>query len=175
MLILVIGGAASGKSAYAESLVRRLGGHRTYLATMENTGAEAAARIAKHRARRAADGYETVERPTDLDTLRFDRPGTVLLECLGNLAANERFRPGGTSAAALDKILRGVDNIVSQNGHTVIVTNEVFSGGSSYAGETLDYLRLLGRLNCELAARADAVVEVVCGIPCVRKGGISSL
>ena len=50
-----------------------------------------------------------------------------------------------------------------------IVTNEVFSGGWSYGEETLDYLRALARINRELAAEANLVVEVVCGLPNVLR------
>ena len=52
----------------------------------------------------------------------------------------------------------------------VIVSNEVGSGGARYAGDTLRYLQTLGEVNRRLAARADAVCEVVCGIPVPLKG-----
>ena len=51
-----------------------------------------------------------------------------------------------------------------------VVTNEVFSGGSDYEGDTLHFLRELAALNRELAARADRVVELVCGLEHVLKG-----
>ncbi len=62
MLILVTGGAASGKSAYAEALFKRLSGSapRFYVATMRPFGAEAAARIERHRKQRAALGARTL-------------------------------------------------------------------------------------------------------------------
>ena len=60
MLTLVIGGAASGKSAYAESLCLRAPLPRTYLATMQVWDAECAARVAKHRAMRAEKQFDTV-------------------------------------------------------------------------------------------------------------------
>ena len=49
------------------------------------------------------------------------------------------------------------------------MTNEVFSGGKNYEGDTLTYLRILAKLGRLLAARADYVVEVVCGLPDVLK------
>ena len=52
----------------------------------------------------------------------------------------------------------------------VIVTNEVFSDGLPYAGESLEYIRELGRINRLLAQKADSVVEVVYGIPLWHKG-----
>mgnify|MGYP002240818348 CR=1 FL=1 len=63
MLTLVIGGAASGKSAYAEHLAVQSGGPRYYLATMQVWDAECAARVAKHRAMRAQKQFATVECP----------------------------------------------------------------------------------------------------------------
>ena len=50
------------------------------------------------------------------------------------------------------------------------MTNEVFSGGKDYEGETLRYLRELAQINRALAAKADRVVEVVCGLPNLLKG-----
>ena len=61
MLTLVLGGAASGKSEYAESLVLKTTGPRYYLATMQVWDAECAARVEKHRRMRAAKQFETVE------------------------------------------------------------------------------------------------------------------
>ena len=84
MLTLVIGGAASGKSAYAESLCLRAPLPRTYLATMQVWDAECAARVAKHRAMRAEKQFTTVECPLHLDRVALPRRGTVLLEDLGN-------------------------------------------------------------------------------------------
>lgn len=95
MLTLVIGGAASGKSAYAESLCLRAPLPRTYLATMQVWDAECAARVAKHRAMRAEKQFITVECPLHLDRVALPRRGTVLLEDLGNLAANELYDPDG--------------------------------------------------------------------------------
>ena len=66
MLTLVIGGAASGKSAYAEHLAVQSGGPRYYLATMQVWDAECAARVAKHRAMRAQKQFATVECPQNL-------------------------------------------------------------------------------------------------------------
>ena len=63
---LVIGAAASGKSAYAESLCLGHDGPRVYLATMEPFGEEGARRIARHRALREGKGFSTLERTRDV-------------------------------------------------------------------------------------------------------------
>ena len=80
MLTLVLGGAASGKSAYAESLVLKTGLPRYYLATMQVWDAECAARVEKHRKMRAQKQFETLECPLHLDRLALPGRGTVLLE-----------------------------------------------------------------------------------------------
>ena len=90
MLIVVTGGAVSGKSAHAERLLCEAApSSRLYLATMQPFGAAAQARIARHRVLRQGKGFETVERPTDLAGLTLARRyDGILLEDLGNLLAN---------------------------------------------------------------------------------------
>ena len=190
MFTLVIGGNASGKSEYAEQHVLSLStpektspqsGNRIYIATMQPFGEDARARIARHHAMRRDRGFVTIERYTDLSGLKVPEGSNVLLEDMGNLVANEMFSkknvademlpdkihfgetqaPSGTVTA----VLTGVDHLLLQCAHLTIVTNEVFSDGKTYEKETLRYLRELAAVNRSLAARADHVVEVVCGIP----------
>ena len=81
--------------------------------------------------------------------------------------ANERYgRQGGGVAQAVV----GVAHLMRQCRHVTVVTNEVFSSGEAYQGDTLSYLRDLAWANRTLARRADRVVELVCGLPCVWKG-----
>ena len=167
MFTLIIGGAASGKSEFAEAHALKLPGRRVYLATMEPLGTGARARVERHRRLRAGKGFETVERYTNLAGLLLPPDTNILLECLGNLTANELYSPrgGGTQA-----VLNGIDHLLSRNAYLTVVTNEVCSGGTDYAGDTLTYMEKLARINRALAARADLVVEVVCGLPNVLKG-----
>ncbi len=159
-MLLVCGGAASGKSAYAESMLCRLSGDapRIYLATMMPYGDEAASRIARHRAQRAGAGFETRECPCGLPDVSVPPDSAVLLEDIGNLCANELFDPAGCGDGAAGQIL------------LVVVTNELGSAGADYAGDTLRYLRVLGEVNRRLAAMADAVCEVACGLAEYYKG-----
>ncbi len=170
MLTLVLGGAASGKSEYAEALVLRSALPRYYLATMQVWDAECAARVEKHRKMRAAKQFETIECPLHLETVRFIHRGTALLEDLGNLTANELYDPAGAGDAAAEHILQGLDSLAAQCENLIVVSNEVFSGGADYAGDTDRYLLALAQVNNALAARADAVVRVVCGVPVYYKG-----
>lgn len=168
MLILVTGGSASGKSAYAESLC--LGYRpRFYLACMQPFGAEGAARIERHRAMRRDKGFDTIERYTDLASLRLPARGCVLLEDVGNLAANEMFSEE-PPRDPFDAVLRGVDALHAQCERLVVVTDEIGSDGTVYDAATAAYMGALGALNRAIAARADAVFEVVAGIPIRLKG-----
>ena len=169
----MVGGAASGKSAYAERLVLQTALPRYYLATMQVWDAECAARVEKHRRMRAEKQFETLECPLHLGTVRLPARGTALLEDLGNLTANELYDPAGAGETAASAILDGLDRLAAQCEHLVVVSNEVFSGGANYAGDTDRYLKALAQVNNALAARADAVVRVVCGIPVYHKGGPS--
>ena len=165
MFTLVVGGASSGKSAYAEAHTLTLDGPRVYLATMRPFGPEGQARVLAHRAQRRGKGFRTAERYTNLAAHSLPPAANVLL------VANELFAPdGGGPGCALS----GVEALLEQCRHLTVVTNEVFSGGMDYQGDTLAYLRELARTNRALAARADRVVEVVCGLPNVLKGGDAS-
>lgn len=170
MLILVSGGAASGKSEYAEELIVRAGhAKRTYIATMELFDAESERRAARHRAMRAGKGFTTLECPRGLAQAQLPAGGSALLECMSNLVANEMF--GGEGAEGLaERVCAGVMRLAGRVELAVIVTNELFSDGVQYAPETEAYLDALAAVNRMLAAEADAVVEVVCGIPVYWKG-----
>lgn len=172
MLILVTGGAASGKSAHAERLVCEAApSSRLYLATMQPFGAAAQARIARHRALRQGKGFETIERPLGLQSLTLARQyDGILLEDLGNLLANEIFAPDGAGDAAFGSILAGIAHLQDCCETLVVVTDEIFSDGLDYSPETARYIRDLAALNRALAARADAVYESVCGILLPLKG-----
>ena len=166
MFTMIIGGSASGKSEYAERHVLSLDGIPLYIATMEPFGDEATARIQKHQRARSGGGFTTQECYVNISTAQVTPESNVLLEDMGNLTANEMFRPDGNTAS----IIPGVESLLARCRHLTIVTNEVFSGGQDYEGDTRLYLRELARINRILAGRADLVVEVVCGLPNVLKG-----
>lgn len=172
MMTLVVGGAASGKSEYAERVLLAAPGRpRLYIATMEPFDEECRKRIEKHRRQRAHKRFQTVECYTDLQSVAVPEGSAALLECVGNLCANELYSPRGSGARAETAILEGAERLRRRCGDLVVVSNEVFSGGSRWQGDTLRYLGLLGRVNRALAAMADNVCEVVCGVPVYYKGG----
>ena len=171
MMTLVIGGAASGKSEFAERLVLDCGTlPRYYLATMQPFDEECRVRIRRHREMRAKKQFETVECFVNLEQVTLTKRGTVLLECMSNLLANELYSPEGAGDGAVESILRGMRHLQSQCEELIVVSNEVFSGGASYEGDTLRYLRMLSQVNRMLAREADIVYEVTCGIPVCHKG-----
>jgi len=171
VLILVSGGAASGKSAFAEELITSSGiGRRVYLATMQVWDTESRRRVERHRAMRAGKGFETVERPLDLAGASLPAGSAVLLEDLTNLTANEFFSPQGPEGA-LERLRAGLRRVSESSGLLVAVTGELFSDGTCYGPETQAYLDCLARLNRAAAAQAVAVYEVVCGLPVRWKGG----
>ena len=162
---LVLGGARSGKSAYAESLLAEDGA--VYVATAEAIDDEMRERIARHRARRGAH-WTTVEAPLDLaGALRAHARSAsgVLVDCLtvwlGNLMHAGRNVDHATSAL--------LESLAALEAPVVIVANEVGLGvvpENSLARAFRDHA---GTLNQTIAARADRVVLVTAGIPLVLK------
>ncbi len=182
MITLVIGGSCSGKSEYSEALLDPFQGRKYYIATMKAADDESLERVRRHRERRAGRSFQTIECPVDLaeraKLIPEDPSGSaVLLECIGNLAANEFFRFYSVSdwkareqaQRAAERILAGVRELAERSDALVIVSNEVNRAGCDYAGDTLTYQKLIGMLNQELCAEADRVVEMVSGCPVVRK------
>lgn len=170
MLILVSGGASSGKSAFAEELICSSSPERRiYLATMQVWDEESRRRVVRHRDMRAGKGFETVERPLDLAGIELPPDSAVLLEDLTNLTANEFFGPQGPDGA-LERLTAGLDRAMEASALLVAVTGELFSDGITYDRETTAYLECLAGINRAAAARAEEVYEVVCGIPVQWKG-----
>ncbi|MDR0862734.1 MAG: bifunctional adenosylcobinamide kinase/adenosylcobinamide-phosphate guanylyltransferase [Oscillospiraceae bacterium] len=178
MRTLVIGGSGSGKSEFAEREITKLhpaaASDKYYIATLMPFGREDEARIARHREQRATRGFTTVEQYTALAELQLPTRGGALLECLGNLAANELFAPEGAGTEHAEAaMLRGVIALESQCDDLIVVTNDVFADGETYEPETENYIAVLAAVNRKLAQRFDRVVEVVCGIPIALKGEIA--
>ena len=173
MLTLVTGGSGSGKSAFAEDRVLSFGeGKRIYIATMHPFDEESHKRIERHRKMRAGKGFETVECYTGLKNAVL--PGesgkcVVLLECMSNLVANEMFEEQGAHDRTVSEVTKGIENLLGQAAHVVIVTNEIFSDAVVFDGDMDSYLEYLGEINQAAAQRADEVVEVVYGIPVFHK------
>ncbi|WP_420395826.1 bifunctional adenosylcobinamide kinase/adenosylcobinamide-phosphate guanylyltransferase [Nioella sp.] len=167
-LTLVIGGAASGKSAHAEALVRDHGGQRVYIATAQAFDDEMHAKIAAHQEMRAGDGWRTVEAPFDVvEALSGLGSGdVVLLDCatfwLMNLLLAER--DWQEEAEAL------IAALLACPAPVVVVSNETGQGIVPENALARRFREAQGRLNQRLAAEAGLVVAVMAGLPLVLKG-----
>lgn len=183
MITMVIGGSGSGKSEFAENIAVTSSKPLIYIATMQPFGEETLRKIERHHELRKEKGFHTIEQYIDIEkaTSAWTREATVLLECMSNLLANEKYRPQEdskkplTNLALVEKIVQGIVEIEASCSHLVIVTNDVFASGEVYEEETMDYLRILGEINECLAKKADTVIEVVCGIPIWIKGNEDKL
>jgi len=172
-LILVLGGARSGKSVFAERLARATGGDDVlYVATATITDDEMAARIARHRTARPA-AWETVELPLRVGEALEQRPAlppVILLDCLTLLLSTPALTDPDLSAEAIeahaaaevDGLLRFRD---AYAGTLIVVSNEVGMGLHPNSALGRMYRDALGRANQRLAARADAAYLLVAGIP----------
>ena len=165
-LTLVLGGARSGKSQYAENLIMASRPPWTFLATAEAGDAEMDERIALHRLRRG-DDWHTVEAPhnlpTALATVAADAP--VLVDCLTLWLSNRMLADVNLEA----EIARLEAALVDRRGPIVLVSNEVGFGIVPDNELARRFRDLQGRLNQRLAARADRVVLMVAGLPIMVK------
>lgn len=165
-ILLITGGARSGKSRLAEARTLALGRPATYIATAEAQDAEMAARIAAHRARRGAE-WRDVAAPLALAQALDASDGQPrLVDCLTLWLSNLML--GGHDVGAATAAL--LASLSRQKSPVVLVTNEVGSGivpGNALARAFRD---AAGALNQEAAALADEVVLVACGLPLTLKG-----
>ena len=183
MIYLVYGGSGSGKSSFAEKLLADFpGAEKYYIATMmaREDDADAQKKIARHRKLREGRGFKTIEKARNLGEICGltgirGLGGSALVECMGNLCANEMFAGPGiddeescdqkSQGEVVEKILDGVKKLSSVFENLVIVTNNVFDDGRQYDEATKKYIKTLGKINCQLAVISDKVYEVVVGIP----------
>ncbi len=171
MIELIFGGAASGKSEFAEREALQCGAPFYYLATMRHGSGSGEQRIAKHVARRDGSPFVTLEKPVAIGELSEKiKGGTILLECLTNLAANELFDKGASfdrdhEDAVFQRICDDLDMLASAADSLIVVSGDVFRDGMQYAKESESYMRLLSRLNTYLSDKADRVYEMVYACP----------
>jgi adenosylcobinamide kinase / adenosylcobinamide-phosphate guanylyltransferase len=166
-LILVLGGARSGKSRYAESLITATAPPWVYVAIAQALDTEMAERIAHHLKRRS-DGWHTIEEPHDLEDAIDAAPAgaAVLVDCLTLWLTNRLLAEADMEA----ETARLESALARRSGLTVLVSNEVGSGIVPDNALARRFRDLQGRLNQRLAARADRVVLVVAGLPLIVKG-----
>jgi adenosylcobinamide kinase/adenosylcobinamide-phosphate guanylyltransferase len=169
---LVLGGARSGKSTYAEKLATGtlFGGAprpALYIATAEAGDVEMATRIMAHRARRGAN-WTTVEAPLALDEAMLanaeaGRP--ILVDCL-TLWLSNLMHAGRDLDEAADDLVRALDGLAAP---AVFVSNEVGLGIVPETPLGRAFRDAQGRLNMRMAERADRVISMTAGLPLVLK------
>jgi adenosyl cobinamide kinase/adenosyl cobinamide phosphate guanylyltransferase len=160
-ITFVLGGARSGKSRHAESLITAHPPPWRYVATAQAFDAEMRVRIAAHQGARAP-GWETMEAPLDL-AAALDTPLPVLVDCLTLWVSNLLLAGAEPDWPTL---LRALD---ARQAPTVLVSNEVGLGIVPDNALARRFRDMAGVLHQQMAARADRVVLVVAGIPMVVK------
>jgi adenosylcobinamide kinase / adenosylcobinamide-phosphate guanylyltransferase len=164
---LVLGGARSGKSRYAEGLLEAGAPPWIYLATAQPLDEEMAARIAKHRARRRA-GWTIVEAPLELASAVAANAGSetpLLVDCLTLWLSNIML----AGIDVEDACRRLTRTLGDANGPIVLVSNEVGLGVVPDNALARTFRDAQGRLNQDVAALADRVVLMAAGLPLTLK------
>jgi len=166
-LTLVIGGARSGKSSFAEGLIRATQRPRRYIATAQAWDDEMRARIAQHRVDRGED-WTTVEAALDLcpALAAAGADEAVLIDCATLWLTNHLLADHDLVAEA-DRLLAALAACPSP---VVIVSNEVGWGIVPENALARRFRDEQGRLNQQLAAQAGLVVTVIAGLPLTLKG-----
>lgn len=170
-IILVTGGARSGKSDFALQRGENLSGSHCFIATCPAVDQEMAERIEKHRRERNAQIWETVEEPLTIDEILVEnRHDVYLVDCLTLWINNQLERCAANSidcsesfiGTATERILKAVGTI---DGTVIFVTSEVGMGIVPDNTLARHYRDLVGRCNRLIAEAASEVVLVSCGLP----------
>ena len=166
-LTLVLGGARSGKSTHAESLLDTHTGKRVYLATAEIRDDEMAARVKLHRDRRDPD-WGLVEEPLAMPqrlVAETEKGAAVLVDCLTLWLSNLML-----ASRDIDKEAAALEAALGQcGGPVILVANEVGLGIVPDNKLARDFRDHAGRLNQRMAACADHVVFIAAGLPLTLK------
>lgn len=163
----VLGGASSGKSAYAESLVVATNAPRVYIATSQIYDDEMKRKIDVHRHSRGED-WLTIECPLNVSDALDDVPegSVVLLDCATMWLNNHLFKNSDINRET-EKL---VTAIKACKGRVVTVSNEVGMGIVPDNALARQFRDAQGKLNQQLAAAADTAIFVVAGLPIALKG-----
>lgn len=167
-IILITGGARSGKSGYAEKLALSLSDAPVYLATARIWDEEFRERVRRHQARRGPQ-WTNIEEEKQLS--RHDLSGrVVLVDCLTLWATNFFFDLESDVDRSLAALQEEFDRFTAQDATFLLVTNEIGMGGTSDNAIQRRFTDLQGWMNQYAAARADEVILMVSGIPVKIKG-----
>lgn len=168
-ILLITGGARSGKSQYAEQRAQELGARRLYVATAEAKDKEMAKRIAEHRERRGND-WATIKEPVELSSVLLAQRGRTdcaLVDCLTIWLSNLLLYRDANFAK--DRVEELVTTLPRLDFDVVLVTNEVGWGIVPDNALARQFRDLAGWANQRIAATANEVVLAVAGIPIIVK------
>ena len=175
-LILLLGGARSGKSSHAEKLARQQSRQVAYIATAEGLDTEMVSRIKNHKKTRPSY-WVTYEIPRSVgDTFRqfVGKTDLVILDCLTMLVSNLLLHPGDSVqeideqevTKVVNKEIRELVSLIKENDAAwIVVTNEVGLGLVPPYPLGRVYRDQLGWVNQQIAAIADEVYFMLAGIP----------
>jgi adenosylcobinamide kinase/adenosylcobinamide-phosphate guanylyltransferase len=161
---LVLGGARSGKSAYAERLVTAMPPPWLYCATAQALDGEMCERIAHHKARRGAE-WETAEEPLEIAALLEGGARPVLVDCL-TLWVSNLMHAAKDIEAETERLIAAVQ---AARAPIVFVSNEVGLGIVPDNALAREFRDRAGRLNQAVAAAVNRVVFMAAGLPMVLK------
>lgn len=162
-IILITGGARSGKSSYAEKLALSLSPNPVYLATARIWDEEFRKRVIRHQEIRGPE-WTNIEEEKILS--RHSLPGrTILIDCVTLWCTNYFYDLDADTDRALIDIKAEFDRFTAQDATFIFVTNEIGMGGTSVNEIQRKFTDMQGWMNQYIAGRADEVILMVSGIP----------
>ena len=200
MIALVVGGAKSGKSMFAQNLAKSLNesfeiylkeykddlgrilqnpfknksGKLYYVATMNPYDLEDLKRIENHLKEREGYGFNTIEETLNMSKVSslIKEEDTVLIDSITSLVTNYMFRGKEFYKDVSDDILSGILEIINNSKNVVIVSDYLFSDSIQYDCYTENFRKEIGVVNRKLAKIADTVVECSYGNIIYHKGKV---
>lgn len=162
-IILITGGARSGKSTHAEKLALSLSPNPVYLATARIWDEEFHQRVTRHQERRGTE-WTNIEEEKKISNHRLNGR-VVLIDCVTLWCTNFFFDLKSDTDRALTAVRAEFDRFTVQDATFIFVTNEIGMGGTSENAIQRKFTDMQGWMNQYIAARADEVIWMVCGIP----------
>ena len=162
-IIMITGGARSGKSSYAEQLALSLSSNPVYLATARVWDDEFRQRVQKHQERRGSE-WTNIEEEKELS--KHQLPGrVVLIDCITMWCNNYFFDLHDEVDATLNAMKQEFMEFTNQDATFIFVTNEIGMGGTSPNNIQRRFTDLQGWFNQFVSSQADEVILMVSGIP----------
>jgi len=175
VICLVIGGAKSGKSMYAQNLSKKLeneSGNLYYVATMNPYDLEDLKRIENHLKEREGYGFDTIEIQRNIGSIasKIEKKDTLLIDSLTSIVTNEMFVSNDFNENVKSNIINGIKSISNVALNVVMVSDYISSDSIHYDSYTESFRKELGTLNREVTSFSDVVIECVFNNIIIHKG-----